>query len=197
MDWNERYRSENYVYGKSANDFLRLCEPHLKREAKILSIGEGEGRNASFLVEHGHFVKAIDGSQVAREKCLKLCEHRLDQLSYEVCDLRDYRPDGLYDAALAIWCHLEDSLRSKVHRRIVEHIVPGGLFILEAYRPEQLGFGTGGPKSEEMMLTIERIKDDLTGMQFLILQECVRDIHEGEGHLGTSATIQVLAKKMI
>lgn len=34
------------------------------------------------------------------------------------------------------------------------------------------------------------------GLEFLHLQECVREIHEGEFHNGTGAVVQVLAKKL-
>ena len=45
-DWDLRYQDSEYFYGQTANDFLKLCLPHLEKGSKVLSLGEGEGRNA-------------------------------------------------------------------------------------------------------------------------------------------------------
>ena len=39
----------------------------------------------------------------------------------------------------------------KVVREVVAGLRPGGIFVLEAYRPEQLDYGTGGPPTAELM----------------------------------------------
>jgi hypothetical protein len=56
---------------------------------------------------------------------------------------------------------------------------PGGVFILEAYTPKQVAFGTGGPKLEALLLTESQLKSDFDRMEFLILQEIERDVREG------------------
>jgi hypothetical protein len=56
---------------------------------------------------------------------------------------------------------------------------PGGHFILEAYTPRQIAFGTGGPKSEDLLLTESQLRSDFDRMEFVVLQEIERDVHEG------------------
>jgi hypothetical protein len=46
-----------------------------------------------------------------------------------------------------------------------------------------------------MMMDASSLRSELNGLRFLHLQECVRDIHEGEFHEGKGAVVQVLAMK--
>ena len=70
--WNERYSSTDYVYGTEPNDFLKCVSDRLPESAKVLSIGEGEGRNALYLGNLGHAVTGVDASSVGIEKARKL-----------------------------------------------------------------------------------------------------------------------------
>ena len=53
--WDERYQGKDFVYGKAANKFLQEASLALT-PGRVLSLGEGEGRNAVFLAEQGHQV---------------------------------------------------------------------------------------------------------------------------------------------
>jgi hypothetical protein len=72
---------------------------------------------------------------------------------------------------------------------------PGGLFVLEAYRPEQLGLGTGGPQNLALMMTLAELREELAGLDWLVSEEVEREIHEGVYHNGLSRTIQVICRK--
>jgi hypothetical protein len=102
--------------------------------------------------------------------------------------------DGLHHACLA-----EGEGRNAVHLAQLGHVVlaqdispvglakaralaalrPGGLLILEAYTPRQLAFGTGGPPSEALLIEPEVLRQELAGLELLVLQECERWIEEG------------------
>ncbi len=69
--------------------------------------------------------------------------------------------------------------------------------ILEAYRPKQLEYKTGGPPTAEMMMTLSDLKDELRGLELLTFQEKDREISEGIGHQGMSAVVEVLGKKVV
>ena len=67
------------------------------------------------------------------------------------------------------------------------------MFILEAYTPEQLEYGTGGPPSKEMMMDWVSLKEELAGLDFIHLVETVREVHEDEFHNGTGTVVQLIA----
>jgi hypothetical protein len=71
-------------------------------------------------------------------------------------------------------------IRSRVHRMAQDALRPGGMFILEAYTPRQIAFGSGGPKTEDLLLTESQLKSDFDRMEFVTLQEIERDVVEGD-----------------
>ncbi len=65
--------------------------------------------------------------------------------------------------------------------------------MLEAYTPDQIGRGTGGPPVAEFMMTLDGLRTELSGMTITRGAETVRDISEGTGHTGIGAVVQVIA----
>jgi len=59
-----------------------------------------------------------------------------------------------------------------------------GVFLLEAYTPEQLKHGTGGGNSVDLMQSKESLSLELTGLAFKHLMELERDVIEGIYHTG-------------
>jgi len=74
-------------------------------------------------------------------------------------------------------------------------LLPGGLLLIEGYRPEQLAFGTGGPPQIENLYTAEMLRAAFVRLEILELAEYDAEIHEGSRHKGMSALIDLVAKK--
>jgi len=68
----------------------------------------------------------------------------------------------------------------------------GGALLLEAYRPEQIALGTGGPKDPSMLPTLDGLREELVGLDLVLARDASREIHEGPFHGGPSATVQVV-----
>jgi SAM-dependent methyltransferase len=196
--WDERYAAPEYFYGTEANDFLREQAPAIPKGGKVLCLGEGEGRNAAFLASLWHGVSALDQSKEGLRKALALAASRGVRISTIHADLGQYDiGPGTWDAIVSIWCHLPSAVRARVHSQVVAGLKPGGVFILEAYRPEQLGYGTGGPKEPDLLPTLAVLRQELAGLQFEHATETVRDVREGRGHSGQSAVVQVVARRAL
>jgi hypothetical protein len=75
-------------------------------------------------------------------------------------------------------------------------VKPGGLFLLEGYRPEQVDYRTGGPPKREHMYTREWLQTTFTGWEILVLEDYDAVIHEGQAHDGISALIDLVARKI-
>lgn len=194
--WDERYAAPEYFYGTEPNDLLRSRANVIPKHGRVLCLGEGEGRNAAFLAGLGLDVTALDQSEQGLRKATSLAASRGVSISTIVADLscHDIEP-GAWDAIVSIWCHLPSTLRVRVHAQVVAGLKPGGVFILEAYRPEQLRFGTGGPKDADLLPTLAGLRLELAGLQFEHATEAERDVQEGRGHSGRSAVVQVLARR--
>lgn len=193
--WDEKYSNVDYLYGELPNDFLKE-EAHLfKVPSKILSLGEGEGRNALFLAGLGHELHCVDTSEVAKEKTLKSFEKNHLAVSYAVEDLTHYNPSLCFDGVVSIWCHMPKELRKIVHQRVYDWLNPNGLFLIEGYTADQLSFGTGGPKDLNLLYTFADLENELSKFKKIIFREVKRDVQEGSGHSGMSATLQILCQK--
>lgn len=193
--WNERYSTDEYVYGTTPNEFLSDVSHRIKG-AEVLCLAEGEGRNAVYLAREGYDVMAVDASAVGLEKAEMLADECYVNINTQVADLADYEiPEQRWDGIISIFCHLPSAVRKSLHRKVVSGLRPGGVFILEAYRPAQLEFKTGGPPSLDLLMSLEDLTEELQGLELVHAKELVRDIHEGSLHTGKGAVVQIIAIK--
>jgi len=193
--WDQRYNTADYVYGTRPNKFLADVAGGIPR-GRVLCIAEGEGRNAVYLAELGHEVVAVDASSVGLEKAEKLARERGVAIETVVADLADYEIEkNSFDAVVSIFAHVPPVIRAPLHRRIVAGLKPGGVLVLEAYTPDQIACGTGGPPVAELTMTLRALQDELRGLEFRHAVELRREVIEGSLHTGTGAVVQVVAVK--
>ena len=193
--WNERYSSKEYAYGTEPNTFLTANFQHLPK-GRVLSMAEGEGRNAVFLAQQGYAVTAVDGSQVGLDKAQVLAETRGVKLECICADLADFELGvGAWDAIISIFCPLPPAIRQALYRKVLAALKPGGVFLLEAYTPDQIKHGTGGGKSVELMQTAASLRAELPGLDFVHLLELEREVVEGTFHTGLGAVVQAIGVK--
>ena len=193
--WDERYSEQDYVYGTEPNDFLRTHVDWLPQD-KVLSLCEGEGRNAVYLAKLGYDVTGVDSSSVGLAKAQKLAEKESVSITTQLADMGDFKIEpNAWGGVVSIFCHIPQSMRAELHKQIVAGLKPGGILILEAYTPAQLALGTGGPKMEALMMTAEDLEQELAGLDIEILEELERDVVEGKFHTGRGAVVQLLARK--
>lgn len=193
--WNERYNTEEYVYGKRPNDFIASIVDQLPK-GRLLSLAAGEGRNCVFLAQQGMEVHSVDSANVGLEKALKLAQEKRVQIHTEVADLAHYEiEDNHWDVIISVFAHLPPEIRRNLHRKVVAGLKPGGAFALEAYTPKQLEFKTGGPPVAELTMTLDALRDELQGLEFRHALETEREVIEGKLHHGQAAVVQLLAFK--
>lgn len=193
--WEERYGAEEFVFGTDPNDFLRENLSALG-SGNVLCLAEGEGRNAVFLAENGLAVSSVDLTESGVAKTHRLATERGVVVDAVTGDLADFDLGiAKWDAIVSIFAHTPPAVRIDLHRRVVAALVPGGVFLLEAYTPAQVGRGTGGPQVPELTMSAERLRAELAPLEFLTIQELDRDVIEGPGHTGEGSVVQVIARK--
>jgi SAM-dependent methyltransferase len=198
--WNEKFDRPDHLYGIEPNDFLKGSFDWIPKPGKVISLGEGEGRNATFLAQMGYEVLAVDSSSVGLEKARKLAASKNVQIATEEADLKTYDLGvEKWEGVVLIFCHLPSALRAPLWDRVSKCLKKGGFLLMEVYSPKQLeatreGRSIGGPKDLDLMVTVDEIRSAFPNAEFKILRETDRDIHEGIGHRGPSHTVQVLAR---
>lgn len=194
--WDERYAEPAFAYGDEPNDYLRAEAGRLS--GPVLCLAEGQGRNAVFLATCGLQVTAVDQSRVGLACARALAERAGVGIQTEVADLGAFDlGTARWGAIVSIFAHVPALIRKSVHARVAAALQPGGLFLLEAYRPEQLGLGTGGPQNPALMMTLPELREELVGLEVLEAAEVEREIHEGVYHNGLSRTIQLIARRPV
>lgn len=192
--WNERYNSNDYFYGTEPNSFLAeycdlLTDP-------LLSLSEGEGRNAVFLASRGLDVLGVDISPVALDKAKKLADSRGVTIKTRQADLATFKPEAnFYGSVISISAHLPSTIRNRLYPLIELSLVQSGIIILEAYSENQLARNTGGPKDVDMLMTVDKIHREFPKLEPVLLREIDREVSEGEGHTGMASVVQFIARK--
>ena len=195
--WDERYSAEEYEYGTTPNEFLVEKVSYIPK-GKVLSLAEGEGRNAVFLAKQGYAVTAVDGSLVGLNKARKLAEKHDVVVEFIHADLADYDlGENKWDGIVSIFCPLPSYLRKELYKKVIAGLKQNGVFLLEAYTPDQLKHGTGGGNSVDVMQTKESLRLELGSLQFKHLIELERDVTEGVFHTGIGSVVQAIATKEI
>ncbi|MBT0666125.1 methyltransferase domain-containing protein [Geobacter pelophilus] len=195
MNWNERYSEPGFSYGTAPNEFLVSVVDRIPN-GRILSLAEGEGRNAVYLASLGYQVTGVDGSEVGLRKAAKLALERGVTITTIHADLSAFEIEPeVWDGIVAIYCHLPSAIRIPLHQAAVRGLKPGGAFVLEAFSKDQLPYDTGGPKSLDMLMSLDDLKQELAGLEFVHAVQMEREVLEGRGHTGLASVVQVLGIK--
>lgn len=136
--WDERYASDEYLFGIAPNAFLTREVHRLAPGSKVPAVADGEGRNSVFLAQHGHRVVATDVSGRALDKARTLAERRGVEVEYRQANLAEWEwPGEAFDALVGIFIRFAGpELREDIFDGIHRSLKPGGLLLLEGYREE-------------------------------------------------------------
>lgn len=195
VSWDERYREPGFAYGTEPNEFL-VSIVHRIPHGKILSLAEGEGRNAVYLASLGYQVTGVDGSEVGLRKAVALAAERGVAITAILADLKEFEIEPeQWDAIIACYCHVPSEIRIPLHRAAVRGLKSGGVFVLEAFSKEQLAYGTGGPQSPDMLMSLDELRRELAGLEFVHAVKVEREVREGSRHTGLASVVQVVGIK--
>ena len=192
--WNQRFASSEFVYGTEPNSFLAQHANVLV--GPVLSIAEGEGRNAVFLASLGLDVLGVDGSEVGLAKAHALAASRGVTIRTEVANLATYEPpENAFASVVSISAHLPSAVRKRLHRLVERSLKPGGVILLEAYTAAQLARDTGGPKDPDMLMSRAALEEEFPNCEPIISREVEREVVEGAFHTGLACVVQFIARK--
>jgi SAM-dependent methyltransferase len=192
--WNKNYSEEEFIYGTQPNIFFKEQLDKLKPR-NILLPAEGEGRNAVYAASKGWSVTAFDISQSGQEKALRLAKEKKVSINYEVTGVMNFISNQQFDVLGLSYAHFPIEIRKQAHQHLLKLLKPGGIVIFEAFAKSQLGNKSGGPKNEEMLFSMEEIKEEFKLLKFEILKEETIHLSEGNRHKGEAEVIRFLGVK--
>lgn len=200
--WNRVYSEKPYEYGQAPNAFLASFSERFPQVGRAVALADGYGRNGVFLAERGLETLSLDISPVGVETTKKLAEQRGVTIDARVQDVSKWQPEGAdYDVVALIYAHFSSTperdycLRREIHRAAARALKPGGLLILEAFRPDQLGKASGGPKSPHYLYSLAELEEDFQDLEILEGSEVDIELEEGERHRGLASVVRLVATK--
>lgn len=115
----------------------------------------------------------------------------------EVCDIHAYPwIENAFDVVAAIFFQfVTPERRGEVFEGIARTLRPGGLLLLEGYRPEQIALGTGGPPHAENMYTRQLLESAFADFSEVEIREYDEELAEGPSHHGMSALIDLVGRR--
>lgn len=198
--WNERYESDEYVYGETPNKFFAQQLAELN-PGIILLPADGEGRNGVYAATRGWEVHAFDQSSEGKRKADLLGAKNGVHISYIVASMPnvDYAVESV-DAMALIFAHFPGENKLAFLQQLSTYVKPGGIVIFEAYSKNHLKFKAdnprvGGPSDVDMLYTTKELESCLPDYNIIELGEHEVEIWEGKLHGGMSSVIRFVGRK--
>jgi len=195
--WNERFAGESYWFGTEPNPFLKAQSRRLKPGMTALAIADGEGRNGVFLARQGLDVTAVDLAPNGIVKAKRLAARYGVAMTLICADLEAWDWGApRFDAVVGILFQFAGpKFRALLFERMKQVLKPGGLVLIQGYRPEQLAYGTGGPPFVENLYTEAMLREAFADFEILHLAAYDAEQPEGMQRRGMAALIDLVARK--
>lgn len=195
--WNERFSGQHFHYGEAPAAFVRDRMADLPPGTRILTIAEGEGRNAVWLAGRGARVTAVEPSSAGGAKAQDLAARHGVTLDWRAEDLDRFDwPEAEYDAALGCFFQFAPpDFRARILAGLAGAVVPGGVVFLHGFSVRQMANSSGGPRIEAQLWTPERILPAFPGWEVIRAEDYDAVLDEGAGHSGPAALVDVILRR--
>ena len=147
--WDSKYSSDEYIYTKDVNRFVKESLSDLA-PGKMIDLAGGEGRNTVYFAERGWQAENIDLSSVGLEKCERLAaEKNVSDLVFttNASALNFESKLAPVDLGVCAYLQITQAQLTIAITRVVENIKPGGVFFGVWHALENLKDGFGGPQN--------------------------------------------------
>ena len=202
--WEQRFARPGFMFGAAPNAFLQSQGHLIRPGGRVLVPGDGEGRNGVWLAEQGFDVLTLDLAAAGVAKAQALAAERGVRIDAQQADLLHWAwPEAAFDAVVSVFLHLPPGERQAIHAGMWRALRPGGVFVIEAFRPEQVelqrrspdGRGSGGPPDPALLFSAASLRADFPGAEWLLLDETDTTLAEGTHHVGLAAVTHGVARR--
>ncbi|MFV0243955.1 MAG: SAM-dependent methyltransferase [Qingshengfaniella sp.] len=196
--WEDRYSSrDDYLFGTAPAQVLTENPWLAMPGASALCVADGEGRNGVAMAQAGMQVSSFDLSPTAVGRAQALAARTGVRLATRVCDWQGWDWSRPFDLVMGIFIQfMPPAAQAAQLSDMGRALRPGGRLVLHGYRPEQVALGTGGPPDPAQMWTPRILASAYPDFRIERLACYERDVQEGSAHVGRSALIDFVARKV-
>lgn len=176
QEWDERY-AERQQWSAEPNALVaELLSGVAVGDA--VDLAAGEGRHALWLAGLGWRVTAVDFSDVGLAR--GRAQPGADRVTWVAADVTGWStdPESL-DLVLVAYLHLPEPDTTRLLRRAVGWLRPGGRLLVLGHDVENLTAGTGGPQDAAILHSVERLAPVAELLEVDRLEQVVRQTPAG------------------
>lgn len=193
--WERRYRqAKDSVFGGEPSLLMRRALPLLPPPGRCLDLAGGEGRNAVFLARLGWEVLVVDCAIAGLARARRVLADCGLRASLAAADLDTPvlgDPSERFDLLLVINYHDRQWVRD-AHN----WLRPGGVLIAQGFAREQLGRGTGGPSSLDLLWGPNELLDLASGhLRVLLYEDRLVEEDDNPAHRGPKWVVRLIAAR--
>lgn len=194
--WDTRYHREGYLFGVEPHAFLAAHYRALPVGGHVLSLGEGEGRNATFLAAKGFQVAALDSSRAALQKLERLAAQRRVRVRPWYADAaREDLGRARWDAIVNIYCHLPGRDRPHLYQRIHRALKPGGIFLAVFLAPEMPWGPQPTRDQHDFLVPLSELTTAFQTYRPLVTEQVRAQLEDGFFERRTALVTRFMARK--
>ena len=190
--WDTRYAAMPGMFGEAPNVFLLEQAHRLRPGMTALSLGDGEGRNGTWLARQGLSVTVLDWSATGMARAAARCP----ELTCVIADATAWDwPAAAFDVVAWVFVHLPPEDRAAVAAGVARALKPGGLLLLECFSPAQEGRRSGGPRDPALLFTRAIVETAFAGYAVEALLEGAVLLDEGPKHQGLAEVVRAVLRR--
>ncbi len=195
--WDVRYDRERHLFGAEPNAFVKAEARRLPSKSEAVELGAGEGRTAAWLArKHGHRVTAVDFSETALATAREWADAHDLPLEAVRADVRTWRPDRQWDAAVVTFLQLLPDERRRLYRLVKNVVRPGGWMLAEWFRPAHLTgpYDCMGPSRADRMVPVDEVRRAFAGERLASVEAVDVHLQEGPHLTGDAALVRCIVQ---
>lgn len=190
--WDQRYAAGELVWSREPNQLVAAELADLAPGTAV-DLAAGEGRNAIWLASRGWSATAVDYSQVALDKGVRLTSEVSlpGKVTWVCADATTWQPPQPVDLVVMAYFQVPAEDRRRAVRSAATMLHPGGTLLLVAHDSTNLTEGTGGPQDPRVLMTAEDVLGDLAGpmaegfeVEVLRAERVAREVSSSDEHGG-------------
>lgn len=196
--WEVRYEREDHLFGTEPSAFVRAQAHRIPSGASVVEVGAGEARTLVWCArEHDHRVTAVDFAANALANARHLAaRHDVDLETIEA-DVRTWRPERRWDAAVVTFLHLLPDERVDVYALLRRIVRPGGWILGEWFRPDHLdgSYARMGPSAPDRMVSVHELRDAFASDDVVTCDAVDATLNEGAFLNGRAALARLVVRR--
>ncbi len=139
MDYDSRYSKKEFYWGLKPHNLVVDSIQHLPKNAKVLDLGCGEGKDSFFLAKNNFNVVAIDFSEEGIRKLNEFAQKEKLKIKADVSDVKSYLQDcEKFEAifAMNVLQFIDEKNIFKTIEQIQSKTKPNGLNVIASFVAE-------------------------------------------------------------